>query len=96
MNHYKLTFNYKDGSNTTVWVVDGRYKIVCYDYRTSGSYTEKRKTYHTYYRPSHFKNWGNHVDSGTPNYDTLEQALQAADRFDAESGHLALVGGSLN
>lgn len=55
------------------WVC-GIYKIVPYN-RMPGR--PKNSTYAAYYKPDGWKNWGKHVNPGTPYYETLEQAQAA-------------------
>ena len=93
MQYFKYSKVYGDGSASTCWIVGGKYKIVRYDYRYSGGYTEKRETFHAFYKPSFFANWGNHI--AKPHYDTLTDAVKACHAFDTSRGSEATFGGSI-
>ena len=93
MNHYKLSKIYKDGSSSSCWIVNGKYKIVHYDYRHSGGCTEKRSTFHAFYKPGWLSNWGNHINKSMPSYDSLDEALESVALFDKKHGHEATNGG---
>ncbi len=80
---------YDDDSSTVRWILDGKYKIVHYNFRFLGSVQREQSTFHAYYIPSWFDTWGNHIKDSVPCYDTLLDAVAACHTFDKASGDLA-------